>query len=227
MSPTRLVTLLAATASLALTGACGGSKVDTGGAPGTTPHPSPTTTAPTPTPTPTPTATPKPKPSKSAKTAAPDDGGNGDAEETSAPAVAGGGICRYVGAEEVGAVLGITVSGSAIPGQTGCEFDQGGQHGTSVTLVDKSVAAAGGMAGAKNEATSAVEGEPQDVSGIGSAAFVVTGTMFGGSDVQAAGAVQIGNRIISVLLEQHSAITGSRMRTLEIDLLKLVVQESP
>jgi hypothetical protein len=221
MSPTRLVTLLAVTAALALTGACGGSKADPAGAPGTTPDPTPTTAAPTPTPTGT------PKPSKTATTAAPDEGGNGDAEESDAPAVAGGGICRYVGAEEVGAVLGVTVAGSAIAGQTGCEFDQGGQHGTTITLVDKSVAAAGGMAGAKNEATSAVEGEPQDLSGIGSAAFVVTGTMFGGSDVQAAGAVQIGNRIISVLLEQHSAIAGSRMRTLEIDLLKLVVHESP
>jgi hypothetical protein len=224
MSPTRLVTLLAATAALALTGACGGNKAEPGtGALGTT-DPTPTTTVPTPTPTPTAT----PKPSKPATTSAgPDDGGDGDAEGKGAPAVAGGGICRYVGAEEVGAVLGVAVTGSAIPGQTGCEFDQGGQHGTSVTLVDKSAAEAGGMDGAKSEATSAVEGEPQDLSGIGSAAFVVTGTMFGGSDVQAAGAVQIGNRIVSVLLEQHSAIAGSRMRTLETDLLKLVVHESP
>jgi hypothetical protein len=78
------------------------------------------------------------------------------------------------------------------------------------------------MDGAKNEATSAVEGEPQDVPGIGAAAFVVTGSMFGGSDVQAAGAVQTGSRIISVFLEQRSGIAAGKVRTMETDLLRLV-----
>jgi hypothetical protein len=78
------------------------------------------------------------------------------------------------------------------------------------------------MDGAKNEATSAVEGEPQDVPGIGAAAFVVTGSMFGEPDVQGAGAVQVGARIISVFLEQRSGIAAPKVRNLEIDLLRLV-----
>jgi hypothetical protein len=111
---------------------------------------------------------------------------------------------------------------AAVPGETGCTFDQGGKRGTSVTVLDRSTAQAGGMDGAKNEATSAVEGEPQDVPGIGAAAFVVTGSMFGGSDVQAAGAVQTGSRIISVFLEQRSGIAAGKVRTMETDLLRLV-----
>ena len=83
------------------------------------------------------------------------------------------------------------------------------------------------MDGAKSEATSAVEGTPQDLSGIGAAAFVVTGGMFGGPDVNAAGAVRLGNRIISVFLVQRSRLAESKVRRLEVDLLKLVVTESP
>lgn len=200
--------------------ACGGSDVEPGtGALGSTVDPTPATpSAPTPsitrTPTPTPTLTPTP-----------DDGGDGDAEGDDAPATAGGGVCSDLGADEIGAVLGATLKGAGIPGG-GCRFDQGGKQGSSVTILDKSAAEAGGIAGAKNEATSAVEGEPEDLTGIGSAAFVVTGTMFGGTDVQAAGAVRVGNRVISVFLVQRSAIPAAKVRAIEVDLLKLVAREA-
>jgi hypothetical protein len=205
--------------------ACGGSKVDPGaGALGSTvdPTPTPTTTPTATTPTPASSATPTPTPSPSAAT-----GGDGDAEGDNQPSTKGGGICRYVGAQEVGAVLGVALRGAAVPGETGCKFDQGGNRGMSVTILDRSVAAAKGMDGAKSEATSAVEGTPQDLSGIGAAAFVVTGGMFGGPDVNAAGAVRIGNRIVSVFLVQRSHLAEGKVRRLEVDLLKLVVKESP
>jgi hypothetical protein len=80
------------------------------------------------------------------------------------------------------------------------------------------------MDGAKAEATSAVEGDPQDVAGIGSAAFVVTGSMFGGPDINGAGAVQVGGRIISVYLEQHSGLAADKVRALVVELLKLVAR---
>lgn len=224
LSPSRVVVGLALTGVLSTLAACGGSSVDPGdGALGSTVDPSPTSAAPTPTQAPT----RKPKPSKAPTTAAADDGGDGDAEGDGSPAVAGGGICRYVGAEEVGAVLGVAVSGSAVTGQTGCKFDQPGKTGMSVTVLDKSAAQAGGMDGAKTEANSAVEGTPRDLSGIGSGAFVVTGSMFGGPDFNAAGAVRIGNRIISVYLVQRSGLAESKVRTLEVNLLKLVAKEAP
>ncbi len=224
LRPSLIVVTLALTGALGTLAACGGSSVDPGeGALGSTVDPTPTTATPSTSPSP---ATRTPKPSKSA-TSAPAQGGDGDAEGDGSPAVAGGGICRYVGAGEVGSVLGVAVSGTAVTGQTGCKFDQPGNRGLSVTLLDTSVAQAGGMSGAKAEANSAVEGTPQNLSGIGSAAFVVTGSMFGGPDANAAGAVQIGNRIISVFLVQRSGLSESRMRTLEVNLLKLVVKEAP
>lgn len=200
--------------------ACGGSEDEPGtGALGSTVDPTPTTAS---VPTPSITRTPTPTPTPSSGD---DDGGDGDAEGDDAPATAGGGVCSDLGAEEVGAVLGVAVKGAGIPGG-GCRFDQGGKKGSSVTVLDKSNAEAGGIAGAKTEATSAVEGEPQDLTGIGSAAFVVTGTMFGGTDVQAAGAVRVGNRIISVFLVQRSAIPAAKVRALEVELLELVAREA-
>lgn len=221
LSPSRLVPAIALAAALGSAAACGGSEVEPGeGALGSSTSPSPATSAPAPTPTrtPKPTATATPTPT--------DDGGDGDAEGDDEPATRGGGVCRFVGADEVGALLGATVKGSAVPGETGCKFDQGGKSGTSVTILDKAAAAAGGMDGAKSEANSAVEGTPQDLSGIGSAAFVVTGAMFGGPDVNAAGAVQVGGRIISVYLVQRSGMAEAKVRAVEVDLLELVAREA-
>lgn len=179
----------------------------------------PATGTPTPsTPTVTPTRTRTPKPSPTAA------GGDGDSQGHAAPATAGGGVCRHLGADQVGTILGVTVTGSAVSGETGCTFKQASARGTSVTVLDKSTSAAGGMAGAKTEANSAVEGEPQDVPGIGSAAFVVTGSMFGGPDVNAAGATQVGGRILSVYLVQHAGLTEPTVRGLETDLLRLVAR---
>jgi hypothetical protein len=217
----------AVTCVVSLVAGCGASEGDPdAGDLGASVEPTPTAAATTPATTHTPTPTPRPTPSASATTA--DQlGGDGDAEGDNEPASKGGGICRYVGAEEVAAVLGTAVVGSAVPGETGCTFEQGGNQGLSVTMLDKSVAAAGGMDGAKSEANSAVEGTPKDLSGIGSAAFVITGSMFGGPDVNGAGAVRVGDRIVSVYLTQHSQLPESKVRALEVGLLKLVAQEAP
>jgi hypothetical protein len=220
MSPTRIIAVIALAGALWGTAGCGGGtgrpEPDAATALDTTPTTAPTSATPTPATTSTATRTPKPS----------SDGGDGDADEGTAPSTAGGGVCSHLGAEQVGAILGTVVRGAAVPGETGCTFDQGGKRGTSVTVLDRSNAQAGGMDGAKNEATSAVEGEPQDVPGIGAAAFVVTGSMFGGPDVQGAGAVQVGTRIISVLLEQHSGLAGDKVRALEVELLKLVARST-
>lgn len=221
LKPSRvLVPALLAVALCGLAG-CGGSSVDPDqGALGSTVDPDPTTPATTPT---TKATTAKPKPTKAATTA--DQGGDGDAEGDDEPASKGGGICRFVGAEEVGAVLGTALKGAAVPDVTGCKFDQPGSRGMSVTILDKSAAQEGGMDGAKSEVTSAIEGNPQDLSGIGSAAFVVTGTMFGGPDTNAGGAVKLGNRIITVFFVQRSHLAVGKVRTLEVNLLKLVAKE--
>ena len=228
MSLTRIASVAALAGALSLAAGCGGSSVDPDqGALGSTVDPDPTTAAITPTQTPvvTPSAPATTRTATSPKATPTKGGGDGDADGDKAPSTAGGGVCSHIGASQVAQVVGVAaLRGSAVDGATGCKFDQGGNTGLSVTVIDKTAAAAGGMDGAKTEATSAVEGTPQNLSGIGSAAFVVTGTTFGGPDTKAAGAVQIGSRIISVFLVQRSGIAESKVRTFEVNLLKLVAR---
>jgi len=217
ISPSRCVLALALACALGALPACGADDEPGTGALGSTVDPTPTTSAATPTKKPRKTRTPKPTP-----TATVDEGGSGDSEGDDSPATAGGGVCSNISADQVGDVLGVPVSGSGISGG-GCQFEQAGRRGTTVTILDKSAAQAGGLAGAKQEATSAVEGEPENLSGIGAGAFVVTGTIFGGTDVQGAGAVKVGDRIISAFLVQRSGFPAAKVRTLEINLLELIV----
>ncbi|WP_148045041.1 hypothetical protein [Nocardioides marmorisolisilvae] len=208
---------LTAAATLTLTG-CGSTQEPTADEPPTTgttatghstPHSGPTKTS-TPTPKSTPTQTE----------------GDGDGEDDDTPATAGGGICGDLSAGEVGAVVGGTVKGAALPGG-GCGFTQASAKAPSATFVEKSLAKTpGGMDGAKTEATSSVEGDPHDLSGIGDAAFVVTGTAFGEPAVQGAGAVRVGNRIISINLTQSAGMSASAVKAMTIKLLKLAASQA-
>jgi hypothetical protein len=82
------------------------------------------------------------------------------------------------------------------------------------------------MDGAKTEATSSVEGDPQDLTGIGDAAFVVTGTAFGEPAIQGAGAVRVGNRIISINLTQNTGMSAAGVKAMTIKLLKLAAAQA-
>jgi hypothetical protein len=112
------------------------------------------------------------------------------------------------------------VTGTAIPGG-GCTFAQKNSSSPAASFVETSFRATpGGMTGAKNNATSAVEGTPEDLTGIGDAAFVVTGTEFGGDQTQGAGAVHVGNRLISVTLSQSAGLSAPQVRALVVKLLR-------
>lgn len=168
------------------------------------------------------TATPTQAPTSSPTPSEPP-GGNGDSESGDEPATAGGGICSDLEASDVGARLGGTVTGAGLRPR-GCEFKQSDPRAPAATFVESSFAASpGGMAGAKENATASVEGEPEDLSGVGEAAFVVTGTVFGGEDVQGAGAVKVGDRLIAVSLSQREGRTRAQVRALVISLLRLAV----
>jgi hypothetical protein len=182
---------------------------------------------PTPSPTPSPSTPPSPTPTKKPTKKPPGStGGNGDSAGDNEPATAGGGICAHLDAAEIGRVVGGTVTGSGLPGG-GCGFHQSNQRATAVSLVETVFSkTSGGMDGAKTGATSAVEGAPEDLTNIGDAAFVVTGTAFGGEDLQAAGAVKIGNRLINVSLTQSVGLTRAKVRAILVNLLKLSVAEA-
>ncbi|WP_457111292.1 hypothetical protein [Marmoricola sp. URHA0025 HA25] len=218
MSLTRIASATALAGILTLAAACGGSSGDSDqGALGSTVGSSPTTAAPvTPTPTPTkkPHATASPSPTPTGSPTA----GDGDSVGDDEPFTAGGGVCGKLTASQVGTVIGSGVRGAGLPGG-GCEFDHVDAKAPSVTVKDTAYA---GMEAAKTDATSAVEGEPQDLSGIGSGAFVVTGTVFGGNEVQGAGAVHVGSRTLSVWVIQHKALSETAVRDLVVRMLRLV-----
>lgn len=177
----------------------------------------PTTSAPAPTTTPTPTPTTKPKPTKKPRPT-----GNGDSEGDGKPATDGGGVCTVLSAADVGGALGDEVTGAALPGG-GCEFDPSGQKLPSATVVETSFSATtGGMDGAKTTATSSVEGTPQDLTGIGDAAFVVTGTAFGEPAIQGAGAVKVGDRLVNVTVSQAQGMSRAKVKALVVALLKVL-----
>jgi hypothetical protein len=210
--------LITATTAAALTLAgCGGSK-EPAAAPGT-----PAASAPATQPgTPTVTAPPRtPAPTKTPTNTSGQTEGDGDSEGDDTPATAGGGICSDLEAGDVGRILGGSAKGAALPGG-GCGFTQTAAKGPAATFIEKSFAKTpGGMAGAKTEATSSVEGDPVDVGGIGDAAFVVTGTAFGGPDIQGAGAVRVGDRLVNITLTQSTGLTRAEVKAMVIKLLKL------
>ncbi|MFL6062200.1 MAG: hypothetical protein ACJ72E_13280, partial [Marmoricola sp.] len=188
----------------------GGSPVADDPTPPVTSAPAPTTT-PTPTPVHTPRPTRKPRPT-----------GNGDSQGDGKPATEGGGVCAALGSADVGGALGDQVAGSALPGG-GCEFDPSSSGAPSASVVETSYAGTpGGMDGAKTTATSSVEGDPVDLTGIGEAAFVVTGTAFGEPAIQGAGAVKVGDRLVNVTVSQGQGLSKAKVKALVVALLKVV-----
>ncbi|RNL65053.1 hypothetical protein EFK50_03505 [Nocardioides marmoriginsengisoli] len=179
--------------------------------------------SPTPTATPTPTPTRKPKPTRTPTRPAE---GNGDGEGDDTPAADGGGICADLDAGEVAAILGGAVTGSAMPPK-GCAFNRKNPSAPAASFAETSFAGTpGGMDGAKTGATSSVEGEPVDLTGIGDAAFVVTGTAFGGTDLQGAGAVRVGDRLVNVTVAQSAGLPRAKVRALVVSLLTLAARSA-
>lgn len=216
LSPSRVVLTLALAGALGALPACGGSSVDPGtGALGSTVNPTPTTPVATPTVT-THTKTPRPTPTPTTD----ESGGDGDDVGDDEPVTAGGGVCGHLTASDLGAIIGDGVKGAGLSGG-GCVFNHADRRAPEATIKDEAYA---GMDAAKTEATSAVEGEPEDLSGIGSAAFVVTGSIFGGAEIQGAGAVHVGSRTISISLVQHKAMSRAAVRSMVVKLLQLVAR---
>ena len=180
------------------------------------------TTPPTASPTVTrsPTRTPSPRPSASAPAL-----GNGDPVDDDRPATAGGGVCGDLDSSEISALVRAKVSGSGLGGQPGCLFATPDGRTVAVTVVDRRAVDVGGMDAAKQDAVSGVEGEPENLSGIGSAAFVVTGGMFGGAEIQGAGAVQVGDRIVAVGFTHADARGRTKVRATVVALLTRIARE--
>jgi hypothetical protein len=149
---------------------------------------------------------------------------SGDAGDSSAGEPAGTedavDVCALVTAEQVGAVLGATVTLSEVPGG-GCTFGQEDPRATSVALSSSVVdEAAGGFDGAVSGVTAVVEGEPVDVP-VGDRGLLVVGPAFGGESDQGGGLVQIGSTLVQVTLLQGGDLSADEVGALTTDVLQL------
>lgn len=224
--------IVAVTATVLLLSGCG-TDDDPGTAPATTPPPAVTetptlpaetpTTAPpssptnSPTPTQSPTATPT-RPATPASPPAKSPTGRGGGENTGSGSAPTGAVCKRVQDRDVATVLGARVTRSSFSG--GCTFEQSDSDAPAATLEQSKFA---GMKAARDDVTSAVEGSPEPVT-VGDEAFVVTGTMFGGSDLQGGGAVRLGDQLVKVTVEQHQGLPRAKVRRLVLDLLRLAAR---
>ena len=134
--------------------------------------------------------------------------------------------CDAITAEEVGAILGATVTSSVGPsGQ--CEYEQDDPRAMSAAVdaaVD--VEGAGGIEGAKSGTTGALSGDAEDVSGVGDAAFVVVGKFAGGSNDQAQGVVAIKGQLVTVNITQASGLPAAQVHDAAVALLKLAASKA-
>jgi len=81
---------------------------------------------------------------------------------------------------------------------------------------------AGGLEGVQAGITSAVEGEVEDLTGVGDEAFVVVGPVLGGSVNQGAGAVLLDATVAQVTVLQGQQLTEDEVKQLTVGMLELI-----
>lgn len=131
-------------------------------------------------------------------------------------------ICATVTPEEIGAILGGPVTRKDVPGG-GCDFSQDDLRAPSATLVASSYdEGTGGFDGAVTGIKGVLEGtDDQAVEGIGTEAFIATGTAMGGENQQASGVVHVGDSLVQVTVVQGKGLPADQVRGLVRDLLAL------
>jgi hypothetical protein len=142
-------------------------------------------------------------------------------EEPSGPL----GICELITAEEMSDVLGGAVAAEEIPGG-GCNFSQDADpRAASAALNETTVDDfAGGFEGTRTGVSAIVEGDVEDLEGVGDDAFVVAGSGAGGmgGGVIGAGAVLIGETVVQVTLLQAADLSAEDVKALTIAVLELI-----
>jgi len=135
------------------------------------------------------------------------------ADETAAPTkeaeahtAPDGGLCSVITAAQISTAIGATVTTEVGPFDA-CEFSQSDLRALSGSLGTTPLTdGAGGYDSYRSGTTSAMtDSTATDLPGIGEAAFVTLGTIGGGSSLQAAGAAQVGDLLVTVNLSQGSA----------------------
>lgn len=135
-------------------------------------------------------------------------------------------VCAKLTPEEVGAILGGAVNAEEVPGG-GCSFGQDDPRAPSVSFNSSQlIPGNGGFDGAKTGATSMISGTPEDLPGVGDKAFLVVGTMTGGSSQQGSGLVQAGETLVQITLLQSNDLGADDVKAMTTKLLHLAADKA-
>lgn len=156
-----------------------------------------------------------------------DEAPNGDKPDTNGESAAAFDPCKAVTPAEVEAVLGYPVVVSETPGG-GCSWG----NEEDPRLASLSVSASGeadvngGLEAAKSGTTAVLDGEAEDVSGLGDGAFLVIGPLKGGGgeSIQAQGSILTGTQLITIGITQlgGAAVTADAVKAQAQAGMKLV-----
>jgi hypothetical protein len=125
----------------------------------------------------------------------------------------------------VGQVLGVEVE--RVVAEGGCRFASPDNPETaSLGISQGELAAIGGIDGAKAGVTTVVEGEAEDLTGVGDAAFVVVGPTFGGTTPTGGGAVALGSSFVQITVIPGPGATEDGVRTTTVDALTLIAEQA-
>lgn len=151
----------------------------------------------------------------------------GDKPDSSSESAAAFDSCKAITAAEAEAVLGYPVVVEETPGG-GCSW--GSEE--DPRLASLSVTASGeadvngGLEAAKSGTTAVLDGEAEDVAGLGDGAFLVIGPLKGGGgeSIQAQGSILSGTQLITVGITQlgGAAVTADAVKAQADAAMKLV-----
>lgn len=135
-------------------------------------------------------------------------------------------VCTVLTVEEVGAIVGGTVTVEADPGG-GCSFDQEDPRAPTLSFASTDVGS-DDTDGTFNEsrvgAFSVLTDPTKEEPGIGDYSAVASGTI-GGESQQGAGLTQVGPTLVQVTLIQGNGLDGAAVRTMTVAGLTLAASK--
>jgi hypothetical protein len=134
-------------------------------------------------------------------------------------------VCKVLGADEVGEVLGASVE--RVIAEKGCRFASPDDPDVaSLGISQDELTALGGIDGSKAGIGSVVDGDVEDVPDVGDAAFVVIGPTFGGSTLTGGGAVALGSSLVQITVIPGPDATEDDVRTATVDVLTVIAEKA-
>ncbi len=102
--------------------------------------------------------------------------------------------------------------------EQGCRFaSPDDPDAASLGISQDELAALGGIDGSKAGISSVVEGDVEDVPGVGDAAFVVIGPTFGGSTLTGGGGVALGSSLVQITVIPGPDATDDDVRRATVE----------